>query len=89
VYSYSIIPYFDVYKCFPDEEDTSNQVPQLTGYQEDSILAAVNYHGVSVAPSDPPADADALVFVDTVSSIVNAALRVGYRIKSPATRTQP
>ena len=77
-------PHFNVYRYFPNEEDTATQVPQLTSYQEDSILAAVNFHGLTVAPWDPPADPNPNTLCDTLSSFVRQS-RVQRWISEQAT----
>ena len=63
-----IKPDFNIYEFFPDQEDTTSS---MTDYQEDSILAAVNFHGLTVGPSAPPSLFVPLEFLDTLASYAN------------------
>ena len=64
---FTVKPDFNIYEFFPDEEDTTSQ---MTQFQEDSILAAVNFHGQTVGPSAPPVKFIVGAFLDTLSSLV-------------------
>ena len=70
VRKFLIKPDFNIYEFFPDQEDTTSS---MTGYQEDSILAAVNYRSLTVAPASPPFPFIPSEFLDTLSSYVSQA----------------
>jgi hypothetical protein len=62
---FEAMPSFDVYKFFPDLDDTARTM-SIT--QMDSIREAVNFWGWTVGPTSPPTQFNALDWVDTLTS---------------------
>lgn len=68
-------PDFNIFEFFPSYDDTTSTMTQT---QMDSILYAVNFYGVTIGPTAPPANFIPLAFLDTLISYKHQAFTLGW-----------